>query len=43
MEVFKRYLGAYEAYVKDLFTLFNLDLVIYDEIENFRDYESDQF
>lgn len=40
MLVYKENLEAYELYVKNLFTLYDLDLVVYDEIENFRDYKS---
>ena len=36
-------LSRYEDKMKELFATYEYDLVIYDEIENFQDYNSDQF
>ena len=41
MSVYKANLNAFEAFVGSVLTLYDLDLVVYDEIENFRKFKSD--
>ena len=43
MNVYNENLNQFENYVRGILETYNLNLVVYDEIENFKDYHSDQF
>lgn len=43
MSVYKENLNTFESYVRGIYTLYELDLVVYDETENFKDHDNDHF